>query len=296
MDAPSRDLSLDDFICEMSREPVSSLTHERLMDLAGRLHLSGDLVGNRIAFASDAYARNLVCRTPFFELLVLCWRPGQESTIHDHARSPRTPSASTPASSPPARSAGPAAPRRAPAPSCRTTRSACRGRAHGRPRPRRHPPARQHLRVTIWSPSTSTPRRSWSSTCTPRRRRWSSGGGCATPSPTTSTDSGLSAATQGVTMTPLPLRPLGTSGLEITTVGFGSWAVGGGGWSFGWGAQDDERSVEAIAAPPGRDQLGRHRRGLRPGARRGGRRPGGAGVARRFPAARVHQVRPRLGR
>jgi cysteine dioxygenase len=85
MDAPSRDLSLDDFICEMSREPVSSLTHERLMDLAGRLNLSGDLVGNRIAFARDSYARNLVCRTPFFELLVLCWHPGQESTIHDHA-------------------------------------------------------------------------------------------------------------------------------------------------------------------------------------------------------------------
>ncbi|HEY5169365.1 MAG TPA: cysteine dioxygenase family protein [Thermoleophilia bacterium] len=87
MDVPSRDLSLDDFICEMSREPVSSLTHERLMALAGRLDLSGELVGNRIAFARDTYARNLVCRTPFFELLVLCWRPGQESTIHDHAGS-----------------------------------------------------------------------------------------------------------------------------------------------------------------------------------------------------------------
>ena len=52
MDVPSRDLSLDDFICEMSREPVSSLTHERLMDLAGRLRLSEELVGNRIAFAA----------------------------------------------------------------------------------------------------------------------------------------------------------------------------------------------------------------------------------------------------
>jgi len=84
MDQPQRDLSLDAFLVEMSREPVSSLTHERLMDLAGRLHLSGDLVGSRIAYARDSYARNLVCRTPFFELLVLCWRPGQESTIHDH--------------------------------------------------------------------------------------------------------------------------------------------------------------------------------------------------------------------
>jgi cysteine dioxygenase len=85
MNQPQRDLSLDAFLVEMSREPVSSLTHERLMHLASRLWLSDDLVGNRIAFARGSYARNLVCRTPFFELLVLCWRPGQESTIHDHA-------------------------------------------------------------------------------------------------------------------------------------------------------------------------------------------------------------------
>ena len=44
----------------------------------------------------------------------------------------------------------------------------------------------------------------------------------------------------------LPRRPLGASGLEITTVGFGSWAAGGGGWAFGWGPQDDDRSIDAI--------------------------------------------------
>ena len=124
MDVSSHDLSLDDFICEMSREPVSSLTHERFMDLAGRLRLSHELVGNRIAFTADTYARNLACRTPFFELLVLCWRPGQESTIHDHGGALNA-IASSRASSRPARSAGPAAPRRARAPSRRTTRIGC---------------------------------------------------------------------------------------------------------------------------------------------------------------------------
>ena len=44
----------------------------------------------------------------------------------------------------------------------------------------------------------------------------------------------------------LPKRPLGKSGLEITTVGFGAWAAGGGGWAFGWGPQDDAASVAAI--------------------------------------------------
>ena len=46
--------------------------------------------------------------------------------------------------------------------------------------------------------------------------------------------------------TNLPTRALGSSGLEITTVGFGAWAVGGGGWAFGWGPQDDDASLGAM--------------------------------------------------
>jgi aryl-alcohol dehydrogenase-like predicted oxidoreductase len=44
----------------------------------------------------------------------------------------------------------------------------------------------------------------------------------------------------------LNTRRLGTSDLELTTVGFGAWAIGGGGWSHGWGYQDDASSIEAI--------------------------------------------------
>ena len=46
--------------------------------------------------------------------------------------------------------------------------------------------------------------------------------------------------------TNLPTRPLGSSGLEITPVGFGAWAIGGGGWSFGWGPQDDAASLAGM--------------------------------------------------
>jgi aryl-alcohol dehydrogenase-like predicted oxidoreductase len=44
----------------------------------------------------------------------------------------------------------------------------------------------------------------------------------------------------------LPKRLLGSSGLEITTVGFGSWAIGGGDWAYGWGPQDDNQSVATM--------------------------------------------------
>jgi aryl-alcohol dehydrogenase-like predicted oxidoreductase len=44
----------------------------------------------------------------------------------------------------------------------------------------------------------------------------------------------------------LKRKPLGKSGIEITTVGLGTWAIGGGGWLFGWGHQDDDASIAAI--------------------------------------------------
>jgi Predicted oxidoreductases (related to aryl-alcohol dehydrogenases) len=44
----------------------------------------------------------------------------------------------------------------------------------------------------------------------------------------------------------MDVRKLGTSGMEITKVGFGSWAAGGGGWAFSWGPQDDDASIGAI--------------------------------------------------
>jgi aryl-alcohol dehydrogenase-like predicted oxidoreductase len=46
--------------------------------------------------------------------------------------------------------------------------------------------------------------------------------------------------------TQLATKELGSTGLEITRVGFGAWAIGGGGWEFGWGAQDDGESLGAI--------------------------------------------------
>ena len=48
------------------------------------------------------------------------------------------------------------------------------------------------------------------------------------------------------TTTQLETTQLGSTGLEITRVGFGAWAIGGGGWEFGWGPQDDEQSLAAI--------------------------------------------------
>lgn len=41
-------------------------------------------------------------------------------------------------------------------------------------------------------------------------------------------------------------RQLGNTDMQITPLGFGSWAIGGGGYQFGWGPQDDEQSIATI--------------------------------------------------
>ncbi len=41
-------------------------------------------------------------------------------------------------------------------------------------------------------------------------------------------------------------RELGNTGMQITPVGFGSWAIGGDNWQFGWGSQDDGDAIAAI--------------------------------------------------
>jgi aryl-alcohol dehydrogenase-like predicted oxidoreductase len=46
--------------------------------------------------------------------------------------------------------------------------------------------------------------------------------------------------------TQITTQELGTTGLEITRVGFGAWAIGGSGYDWGWGTQEDDDSVAAI--------------------------------------------------
>jgi len=41
-------------------------------------------------------------------------------------------------------------------------------------------------------------------------------------------------------------RRLGKTNLELTVIGFGSWAIGGGGSKISWGPQDDSESIAAI--------------------------------------------------
>ena len=80
-------MRLDELVTAARGHGPQGMSRDDLLALTEQLELPDDLVETHLAFDPDSYARNLVLRTPDLELLVLCWLPGQRSTIHDHGGS-----------------------------------------------------------------------------------------------------------------------------------------------------------------------------------------------------------------
>ncbi len=59
----------------------------KLQDILDRLVISSEDIHRHTAFSDKKYARNLVCKTDRYEIMVMCWNAGQRSSIHDHAGS-----------------------------------------------------------------------------------------------------------------------------------------------------------------------------------------------------------------
>ncbi len=56
-------------------------------EVMSRIHFKAEAVDKYCHFDRHQYTRNLIARTDNFELLALCWEPGQITPIHDHAGS-----------------------------------------------------------------------------------------------------------------------------------------------------------------------------------------------------------------
>jgi cysteine dioxygenase len=77
-----------DFSLEDLKQTIKHLTEaptlEDLNTWMSEVRLTREDLLPYLAFKPGTYARHLVLRTEHAELLVLCWRPGQRTPIHDH--------------------------------------------------------------------------------------------------------------------------------------------------------------------------------------------------------------------
>ena len=76
-------LSFKDLADELNnQQSVPSLA--RINDLVERTTISSEEVAPYLGFKAGNYSRHRVMKNEHVEMLVLCWKPGQRTPIHDH--------------------------------------------------------------------------------------------------------------------------------------------------------------------------------------------------------------------
>lgn len=66
---------------------VGAIPIDKLVQHMQRLELAREDVAGHVRFEDEGYGRNLVRLTRGYAALILCWRDGQRSPIHNHAGS-----------------------------------------------------------------------------------------------------------------------------------------------------------------------------------------------------------------
>lgn len=76
-------LCLTDFLADLDQYS-ERVPLDELVERIERLDFSFEDIAAFAHFGTDTYRRNLMHAGPGFQALILCWRPGQRSPIHDH--------------------------------------------------------------------------------------------------------------------------------------------------------------------------------------------------------------------
>jgi hypothetical protein len=77
-------VSIDQFAAGLAAIPEESFTHENVLDYLRGHPVDVGTLDRYLYFSSEKYTRNLILRTPLFELIAICWDVGQVSSIHNH--------------------------------------------------------------------------------------------------------------------------------------------------------------------------------------------------------------------
>jgi cysteine dioxygenase len=80
-----RQVPIQEFISELHKFPEPAFDHTSdILTFLERTTVSPDTLGPYISWNSQHYTRNLIDKTPHYELIGICWEVGQVSSVHNH--------------------------------------------------------------------------------------------------------------------------------------------------------------------------------------------------------------------
>jgi cysteine dioxygenase len=80
-----KQLPIQDFVIELRKFRESSFTDTReLLEFLTLNKVDPDSLARYLTWDRQHYTRNLIDKTPLYELIAICWEIGQTSSVHNH--------------------------------------------------------------------------------------------------------------------------------------------------------------------------------------------------------------------
>ncbi len=76
--------TVEDLVEGLKRFEQHLITKEAVREFMDATKLSAEALRPYSFFRDDYYTRNLIYRDPLFEVMTICWKPGQKTAVHTH--------------------------------------------------------------------------------------------------------------------------------------------------------------------------------------------------------------------
>lgn len=77
-------MDIREFAQGLSKIPEAEFSHGNVLDFLCKHPVDIESMEPHLYFCAEHYTRNLIHKTPLFELIAICWDIGQRSPIHNH--------------------------------------------------------------------------------------------------------------------------------------------------------------------------------------------------------------------
>ncbi|MFN7948406.1 MAG: cysteine dioxygenase family protein [Blastocatellia bacterium] len=77
-------MSIDDFVAKLCRFEQGLITRDSVLDFCDSVQIRDSSLEPYVFFDDKFYTRNLIYRDALFEVMTICWQPGQQTAVHTH--------------------------------------------------------------------------------------------------------------------------------------------------------------------------------------------------------------------
>jgi cysteine dioxygenase len=83
--AVSRQISIDSFVADLRKFPQTAFDGiDDILSFLQQNPVATDTLKPYLTWDGQHYTRNLIDKTPLYELVAICWEVGQTSSVHNH--------------------------------------------------------------------------------------------------------------------------------------------------------------------------------------------------------------------